>query len=148
MMSAGSPASRRSFMAPTAPNTPSILQPVLASNEGSSASTNPWAAPPLRILTVFACVIARSLHLDAGLLDHLGPLVDVASQEGIERGRRHGQGDGALLGPGLAHRRFGDDLGDLRVQPVDDLRGRALGRHDAEPDRGLVARRARLAPSA
>src|SRR5712664_1632454 len=134
MMSAGSPASRRSFMAPTAPNTPSILQPVLASNEGSSASTNPWAAPPLRILTVFACVIARSLHLDAGLLDHLGPLVDVASQEGIERGRRHGQGDGALLGPGLAHRRFGDDLGDL---------DRAAGRADGERARSWPRSRAR-----
>jgi hypothetical protein len=52
-MSTGSPASRRDFMAPTAPNTPSTLQPMLASNEGCSASTNPWAAPPLKTRMIF-----------------------------------------------------------------------------------------------
>ena len=40
-------------MAPTAPKVPSIAAPVVASNEGRSASTNPWAAPPLRTRTIF-----------------------------------------------------------------------------------------------
>src|SRR5260370_22808593 len=145
MTSAGSPASRRARMGAPARNMPSIVAPLVASNVGRSASTKPWAAPPLKTLTVFVSVIARSLHLDAGLLDQLGPLVGVAPQEGVELGRRQGHGDGALLGPGLADRRFGDDPGDLGVQPVDDLRGHALGRHDAEPDRRLIARHARLA---
>src|SRR5260370_22116251 len=145
MTSAGSPASRRARMAPTAANMPSIVAPLVASNVGRSASTKPWAAPPLKTLTVFVSVIARSLHFDAGLLDQLGPLVGVAPQEGIELTRRQGHGNGALLGPGFADRRLGDDPGDLGIQPVDDLLGRALGRHDAEPDRRLIARHAGLA---
>ena len=39
---------------------PSIAQPLSASNAGRNASTSPWAAPPLRILSFFI----RSLDLD------------------------------------------------------------------------------------
>ena len=42
-------------------------------------------------------VASRSLHLDAGVLDHLGPFVDVGAQIFVELGRRHGHRLDALL---------------------------------------------------
>jgi hypothetical protein len=47
--SAGAPESNLSRMAPTAPNVPSMAQPVSAWNCDASAPTSPCAAPPLRM---------------------------------------------------------------------------------------------------
>src|SRR5262245_1176208 len=74
---------------------------------------------------------SRSLHrLDACLLDHVGPLVDVRPQVGIELGGAHGEGRRALFGPGLLGLRLGHHLADLRIELVDDSLGRPRRRHD------------------
>src|SRR5258708_35749474 len=80
---------------------------------------------------------AFSLWLEAGLLDHLRPLRDIALEEFAELIRRHGHGHRALLGPGFLDRLLGDDLADLGVEAVDDLPGGALWRPHGRPDPAL-----------
>src|SRR5262245_9063606 len=75
--------------------------------------------------SVTGSLTAGSLHLDAGGLDDLGPLVDIAAQIRIELDRRHDERLGALLEPCLLHLGLAQHLVDLGIELVDDRLGRA-----------------------
>src|ERR1700752_309082 len=134
-MSAGVPARNLSAMVATAPNSPSIVHPVIALNSGVSASASPCAAPPLRIFSVF--MILLCLAIDR--FDDGSPFQDVAAQECIELCRGHRHWCGALIGPERGNLRSLHSIVDGGIQRCDHRRRCARGRHDAKPDGCLVA---------
>src|SRR5271169_245668 len=80
-----------------------------------------------------------SVHLGAGELDDLGPLLGFDGDEFSKVGRQHRHGHATevrkvRLYPGISEARI-----NLSVEPFDDLGGRVLGRTDAMPRTGLVA---------
>src|SRR4051812_4915360 len=96
-------------------------------------------------LSALCSSIARpSIDLGAGELDDLLPLHDVRAQELVELVDRHAHGLRALPGPALLHVGLREHLVDFRIQLFQDGPRRAGRRHEAEPDRRLVARHAGL----
>ena|SRR5215471_896094 len=63
----------------------------------------------------------RSLNLDAGELDHLGPLLGFVSDELSEFGRRHRHGHAPKVGEPRLKLGVGEDGVDLSVELLDDL---------------------------
>src|SRR5258708_17268942 len=132
----GSPARNLSSIAPTAPKLPAISTPAFF----ATAVTSPCAAPALTNSSRIALLIglrARDLH-DAR------PLLDVLAHEARELLGRHRHRGRPLLRPGLAHLGRIHRARDLGVQLLDDGARRSRGRHDAEPDDGLVSAHARF----
>src|SRR5450759_719638 len=68
------------------------------------------------------------------------PLLDILTQEGLEFRRRLYHRNGALLEPGGLHVGQLDHLVDRGVEEGDNLCGRALGRHQPDPDGRLITR--------
>src|SRR5512139_462648 len=110
--SQSAPASSFSFIRPTAPNVPSIANPVSRTKPFASAATRPCAAPAL---STFNAIVDRSVDFRARHLDHLRPLLDVLAQIGVELRRRHDHRLRPLLGPLLLHFGRREDLVDLGV---------------------------------
>src|SRR5262245_8924782 len=84
--------------------------------------------------------IRRSLRLDIGCSDHLAPLVgrvgdEVCEFSGCQLHRLKAQAHKARFNIG-----FDDDGVDILVELFDNLGGSALGRTNAPPSAGLVAR--------
>src|SRR5262245_43151581 len=80
------------------PVRPSVPRSTLSRGVAGSASTA-RSAPFTRNLTASAIAAPALLCLDAGLLDDVGPLLDVAAQVRVELGGRHDDRHHALLGP-------------------------------------------------
>src|SRR5664280_505198 len=124
----------RSFMSssitPTAASTPAM---------GTSGLDNrPFSdVPPM--VSVGLRLLRPLLDLGPGHFYHMGPLLDVFAQIGIELLRRLHQRDSALLEPGGFHVGQFDHLVDRAVEEGDDLLGRALRRHQADPDGRLIS---------
>ena len=74
-----------------------------------------------------------SIRLDAGELDHLGPLFGFFRDELAEVGGRAGKRRAAQVGKPRLDLRIGEARVDLPVELVDDLGWRVPGRADAVP---------------
>src|ERR1700733_10296360 len=85
-------------------------------------------------------LVRGSPRLCAGELDHLGPLLGFGRDEPAEIGgcRRHR--NGAEFGKPRLHLGIGESGIDPRVEFVDDLGRRVLGRADSIPGTRLVSR--------
>src|SRR5262249_1016614 len=68
----------------------------------------------------------RSVRLDAGIVNHLAPLLSFVRDELAEVGSRAWKCGGAPLGKPRLHVGIGKSRVDLRVELVDDFGGRAL----------------------
>src|SRR5258708_1538291 len=124
------------------PVMPSFPRKIPSSKESGSASTS--ISTPLRrnrILGIENGTLLRlylDLRLVAELLDDLGPFHNIAAQIFVEFFRCHRHRNRALFGPEL------DDVRPLDrgirggIQFVDDRLWRSRGRHQSEPDGGLV----------
>src|ERR1051326_6007643 len=75
-----------------------------------------------------------SIRLDSGGLDESRVLHQLALDHGVEIGYRHGQGIGAELADLRADLRRLHQVGDLLVQPVDDLLRRLRRYQRADPE--------------
>src|SRR5262245_35314948 len=80
-----------------------------------------------------------SVCLDARELDHLGPLLRFLSDELPEIGGCTGKHRAAQVGKPRSHLGIGEARIDLRIEFVDDLGGRVLGRAYSIPVASLVA---------
>ena len=69
-------------MAPTAPNTPSMVQPVAASKAGRTCSTRPCAAPPLRRRTAFTGALMPACWMTLAHFS-MSPLRKVSNWAGV-----------------------------------------------------------------
>src|SRR5262245_11364979 len=81
-----------------------------------------------------------SLRLDAGELDHLGPLLGFFGYEPAEVCGRSGKNHATHVGELRLEVGISASVVGLRVEHVDDLGRRASGHADAEPAGRLVAR--------
>src|SRR5262245_29660215 len=81
-----------------------------------------------------------SLRLDAGELDHLGPLLGFVSDELSEFGRRHRHRHAPKVGEPRLKLGVGEDGIDLSVELLDDLGRRGLRYANAVPRTRLVTR--------
>src|SRR5829696_5448450 len=122
------PQPKRVPMSPSGPRS--------AESNGASGSASTTLSAPFRRSRTPGIAL---LHLGAGELHHLRPFLDVVAQVFAELGRRHLQRHGALPCPVVAHLGSAQHLADLGVELVDDRLRRAGRRHEAEPDRRLVA---------
>src|SRR6516162_2286371 len=81
-----------------------------------------------------------SFRLDAGILDHLGPFLDLGRDERLELLRRTGQRlDGDCAQPVL-HITAANEARQHRVELVDDRAWRPGPRHQREPPGRRIAR--------
>jgi len=77
--------------------------------------------------------ISDSLRLDAGELDHLGPLLGFGRDEICELGGRTGEYRRAQIGDTCSYFRVRESRVDLLVEFVNDFGRRVLGRADPVP---------------
>jgi len=83
---------------------------------------------------------SRSVRLDAGELDHLGPLLGFVGYELAEIGRRARKYRAAEVGQPRLNLGIGEGCIDPIVELVDDFDGRGLRCADAEPETPFVYR--------
>src|SRR5262249_43485477 len=82
-------------------------------------------SPRATLAPAVAAAGGQSLRLGARNLHHLGPLLDVLAQVGVELGGRHHQRHPPLLVPRLFHVGAAHRLVDFCLVPVDDPPPRA-----------------------
>ena len=82
----------------------------------------------------------RSIRFDIGGTDHPGPLLGLVGDQLLEIGRRACKHRSAQLGKPRLHLRIGESCIDFFIKLVDDVRGRAPRRADAEPGVHFVTR--------
>src|SRR6478752_1412592 len=133
--SQGCPASRPSFIRPTAPKVPARSKWCSERKRSCSCVTSPWAAPPLRRCSTAEedCGInTASIHRDVRGLDDAGPFGDVFAHVFVKGFRAHHHGRGALFAPQLLDLRLAGDFRHRFIEPVDDGLGCAARRHQAQ----------------